>query len=181
MTTRGATVKHDTLETLTLLRPMITRRYVLVVDHEKCCGCKICALVCPQEAISLSDAELAEGRVKSPPRIDIDSGLCNFCGECVVMCPTHALSMTVNGEPEVPVLKGDAFPMLIRTMKVEQAPCEQDLRLARGQIVRERELLFAVGHPLHLDMHAALDGLPYIRESQLISLLQLPVDFGRDV
>lgn len=124
MTTRGVTVKYDTPETSTLLRPMITRRYELVVDHEKCCGCKICALVCPQEAISLSDAELAEGRVESPPRIDIDPGLCNFCGECVVMCPTHALSITVNGEPEVPVLKGDAFPMLIRTMKVEQAPCE---------------------------------------------------------
>lgn len=124
MTTRGAIIKHDTPQTLTLLRPMITRRYELVVDHEKCCSCKICLLVCPQEAIALSETELVEGRVHVPPRVDIDTSLCNFCGECVVVCPTHALSITVNGEPEVPVLKGDAFPMLIRTMKVEQAPCE---------------------------------------------------------
>ena len=31
------------------------------------------------------------------------------------MCPTHALAMTVNGKPEVPVIKGKAFPMLMRT------------------------------------------------------------------
>lgn len=124
MTTRGKTIKHDTPEALSLLRPMITRRYELLVDHGKCCSCKICELVCPQEAITLSEVELVEGRVVVTPRVDIDDALCNFCGECVAMCPTHALSMTVNSQPEVPVLKGEAFPMLIRTMKVEQAPCE---------------------------------------------------------
>ena len=124
MTTRGTTVKSDTPEALTLLRPMITRRYELVADHERCCGCKICATVCPQEAITLSEAEVADGRLVVRPRIDIDASLCNFCGECVAVCPTHALSETVNGEPEVPVIKGEAFPILTRTMKVAQGPCE---------------------------------------------------------
>ena len=41
----------------------------------------------------------------------------------MVMCPTHALSMTVNGEPEVPVLVGDAFPLLIRKNVVDQEAC----------------------------------------------------------
>lgn len=123
MTTRGKTIKKDRAGRLTLTRPMVTRHYELILDHGKCCGCKICELVCPREAISLSEPELAEGHLQTQPRVDIDDALCNYCGECVVLCPTHALSMTVNGAPEVPVLKGEAFPMLIRRMVVDQAPC----------------------------------------------------------
>lgn len=77
----------------------------------------------PREAITLQDGQLAEGRLATDPRIDIDPELCNYCGECVVMCPTYALSMTVNGEPEVPVLVGDAFPVLIRENEVDQEAC----------------------------------------------------------
>lgn len=123
MPTRGTTIKHDTPEALTLLRPMITRRYELVADHEKCCGCLLCEMLCPLEAITLSAGELADGRLATPPRLDIDPALCNFCGECVVICPTHALSMTVNGEPEVPVLVAEAFPALVRKNKVDQEVC----------------------------------------------------------
>lgn len=124
MTTRGTTIKHDTPEALTLLRPMITRRYELVADHGKCCGCLLCETLCPLEAITLSEAELVDGRVATPPRVDIDPALCNFCGECVVICPTHVLSMTVNGEPEVPVLVGEAFPALIRANVVDEQVCQ---------------------------------------------------------
>ncbi len=130
MATRGKVIKQDTLEKLTLLRPMITRRYELVVDHEKCCGCKICALVCPQEAITLSDPVVAEGHLVTRARVDIDGDRCSFCGECVAMCPTHALSMTVNGEPENPVIKGKAFPMLLRSVKVNQEVCENTTDIA---------------------------------------------------
>ena len=117
---RGTTRKSDTPQVLTLLRPMITRRYELMADHEKCCGCHICEIVCPREAITLSDAVLSDGRLLEKPRVDIDAAKCSFCGECVALCPTHALSMTVNCQPEVPVVKADAFPKLIRTNTVDQ-------------------------------------------------------------
>lgn len=123
MATRGKVIKADTPERQTLLRPMITRRYELVADHTRCCGCSICATVCPQEAIALSAATLQDGRLAVRPRIDIDADKCSFCGECVALCPTHALSLTVNGEAEVPVIKGKAFPLLIRTMRVDQTLC----------------------------------------------------------
>jgi 4Fe-4S ferredoxin len=149
MTTRGKVIKTDTPERQTLLRPMVTRRYELVADHTLCCGCSICVTVCPREAITLSAAALAEGRLTARPRIDIEPDKCNFCGECVALCPTHALSMTVNGEVEVPVLKGKAFPMLIRTMRVDQAICEATADAAyiencptgaiSGEIVRDVE------------------------------------------
>lgn len=119
MTTRGTTIRTQTPDKLTLLRPMITRRYELVVDHKKCCSCKICELVCPHDAISLSKVELTNGRVAVRPVVDIDPKKCSFCGECVVMCPTHAISMTVNGKAEIPVIKGEAFPLLIRKNVVD--------------------------------------------------------------
>jgi len=122
--TRGTTIKRATPETLTLLRPMITRRYELVVEHGKCCGCKVCAALCPREAIALSKAELADGRLAKKPQVDIDPAKCNYCGECVVMCPTYAISLTVNGQAEVPVLKGEAFPTLRRGNVVDLAACQ---------------------------------------------------------
>jgi 4Fe-4S ferredoxin len=124
MSTRGKTIKLETPEGQTLVRPMITRRYVLLADRVKCCGCKICQLVCPREAISLRAPQVVDGRTLVEPKADVDADKCSFCGECVVLCPTHALSMTVNGEPEIPVIKGDAFPMLVRTMRVDQAAFE---------------------------------------------------------
>ncbi len=124
MTTRGTPIKQETPEKTTLLRPMITRRYEFSVDHEQCCGCKICATVCPQEAITVSQAELADGRVVARPRVDMDPKKCSFCGECVVLCPTHALTMTINGQVEIPVIKGEAFPLLIRGTVVDQAACQ---------------------------------------------------------
>lgn len=120
---RGTTVKRDTAQALTLLRPMITRRCEFTASHERCCGCRTCETLCPTEAITVSPAELEDGRVAVPARVDIDVSKCNFCGECVAMCPTHSLSMIINGAPEVPVIKGEVFPLLIRTMQVEQGPC----------------------------------------------------------
>ncbi len=121
MATRGRIIKTDTPSILTLVRPMVKRRSDLTLDHEKCCGCDICELICPREAISLAEAELVDGRLVREPRVDIDPERCNLCGECVVLCPTHAYSMTIDGRPEIPVLAGEAFPQLVRLVRVDQA------------------------------------------------------------
>ena len=122
MPLRGTTVKTSGEERLTLLRPMVTRRFELTVDHTLCVGCGTCAKVCPREAISMGEPLVVEGRLVQKPRVDIDDQTCSFCGECVALCPTHALAMTVNGETEIPVVKAQAFPFLVRRVKVNQAP-----------------------------------------------------------
>lgn len=130
MPTRGSAIKRDTPTRQVLLRPMVTRRYELDVDHEKCCGCRICATVCPRQAIQLTPAQLAGGRVITRPRVDIDEKLCSFCGECVALCPVHALDMRINDVPEIPVVKGEAFPLLLRTMQVQQEACRRSTDLS---------------------------------------------------
>jgi len=124
MPTRGTAIKTATENRLSLLRPMVTRRYELSVDHELCCGCHTCETICPREAITLSEAVVVDGRVVESSRVDIDETTCSFCGECVVLCPTHALQMTINDKPEIPVIRAQAFPMLIRRISVNQEPLQ---------------------------------------------------------
>ncbi|MCS3924024.1 4Fe-4S binding protein [Methanosalsum natronophilum] len=56
---------------------------VAIVDAEECTGCELCVDVCPVEAISMNDDELAV----------IDADTCNDCGDCVDECPVEAISM----------------------------------------------------------------------------------------
>ncbi|MFP4589111.1 MAG: FAD-binding protein [Candidatus Acetothermia bacterium] len=55
------------------------------IDQEKCTGCGQCIKVCPTDAISLSEKDLAE----------VDRSLCISCGACVSVCPTEAISTEI--------------------------------------------------------------------------------------
>ena len=52
------------------------------MDKERCLSCGICADICPEHAISMTDTA------------EIDSNRCNGCGACVEECPTEALSLS---------------------------------------------------------------------------------------
>ncbi len=52
------------------------------LDLEKCNGCTLCFVYCPEGAIKLTD--------KDRPIIDYD--YCKGCGLCIEECPTHALT-----------------------------------------------------------------------------------------
>ena len=115
---RGSTTKLETGQLLALERNMITKRFCLQLLRDRCMGCDVCSLACPQEAIELRPGAVENGRLTQGPTIDIDSAHCNFCGECVVLCPVNALQLTVNGQPEVPVIEYETFPELIKEVSV---------------------------------------------------------------
>lgn len=54
-----------------------------VVDQNKCIGCNVCVTVCPFEAASKGEDNIAK----------IDEDTCKGCGICAAKCPTIAISM----------------------------------------------------------------------------------------
>lgn len=54
----------------------------IMVDQEKCIGCKKCAAVCPEKAITVSEKKAS---------IAVDK--CIGCGECLTVCPVKAAGM----------------------------------------------------------------------------------------
>jgi len=110
MSERGKTIKKRTEHTMTLERPMVTRHYLMTWDLDRCVGCQMGPTVCPKDSLTHVDGEIVDGRMVVKPSVDVDPELCVLCGICVEICTVHAISMTVNDQPENPVLKYDAFP-----------------------------------------------------------------------
>ncbi len=64
-----------------------------VVNRKECIGCKLCAMVCPSNVITMDS--------QNKPVIDL--GGCIFCGECASACPRKAIVMS--NEYELAVYK----------------------------------------------------------------------------
>ncbi|MGL5514953.1 MAG: DUF362 domain-containing protein [Sporomusa sp.] len=54
----------------------------IVVDQEKCVGCKKCSAVCPEQAITVSNKKAS-----------VTGKKCIGCGECLTVCPLKATGM----------------------------------------------------------------------------------------
>jgi len=54
-----------------------------VVNEEECVGCGACVDVCPTEAITMTDDDVAK----------VDPETCTDCGTCVEECPSEAITM----------------------------------------------------------------------------------------
>jgi len=112
---RGITQATKNEKEIILESAMVTRHYVMRWDLEYCVGCQLGPSICPFDAITHVDAVLEDGRMVGKQAVDIDPEKCVFCGECMEMCPVSVISMTVNGEPENPVIKYEAFPELVQS------------------------------------------------------------------
>jgi len=115
MSRRGLTQKRTSESEIVLERAMVTRHYLLIWDLERCMGCQIGPQVCPMEAVTYVEAMLQDGRMIEKQSVDVIAEKCIFCGECVEMCPVSAITLTVNGQPENPVIQYEAFPELIQS------------------------------------------------------------------
>lgn len=115
MSGRGVTKAIKTEKKIVLERAMVTRHTLMSWDLERCVGCQIGPQVCPMDAVIHVDALLEHGRMVNRQTVDIDAEKCIFCGECMEMCPVNAITLTVNGQPENPVIIYDAFPELIQS------------------------------------------------------------------
>lgn len=110
MSNRGKTFKKRNAHEMTLERPMVTRHYLMTWDLDRCVGCQMGPTACPKDALTHVDGEIVDGRMATPPSVDVDPDACVMCGICVEICPVHAIDMQINHKPENPVLEFDAFP-----------------------------------------------------------------------
>ena len=55
----------------------------LALDDSKCCGCAMCATVCPHGVFAIRD----------DTAVIMDRDACIECGACAMNCPTEAISV----------------------------------------------------------------------------------------
>jgi formate hydrogenlyase subunit 6/NADH:ubiquinone oxidoreductase subunit I len=66
-------------------------RGTLVLDPERCGGCRNCMRACPIDCLWVEVERSATGKMQ-PSRFDVDILRCMFCGLCVMNCPTKCLT-----------------------------------------------------------------------------------------
>ena len=59
-----------------------------------CCGCQLCATICPSQCIYIETSEGAVDGRKHIDTFDLDLARCIFCGFCEEVCPCAAIVMT---------------------------------------------------------------------------------------
>ncbi|MFQ6105453.1 MAG: DUF362 domain-containing protein [Candidatus Hydrothermarchaeaceae archaeon] len=77
--------------------------FKLEVKEEECTGCGNCAVVCPINAMVVTEVLGGKG---GGVELRIENGIskvtleeCNGCGVCVSMCPNRAISLNVREQP----------------------------------------------------------------------------------
>jgi 2-oxoglutarate ferredoxin oxidoreductase subunit delta len=63
----------------------------IVIDSERCKGCELCAGVCPQRIICMSESFNARGY--HPAQLVDPAGACTGCGVCAIICPDVAITV----------------------------------------------------------------------------------------
>jgi len=121
---RGQSIKLENLAEIRLERKFLKKSYLLHLDKNLCNGCGICFEVCPQDAIKQLPSSVFEGHLIEKPTIDLDEDSCILCGECVVLCPMNALTMQVDGKEIAPIVENEAFPLLLKEIRVMKEKCD---------------------------------------------------------
>lgn len=65
--------------------------------EERCIACKLCEVICPAQAITISAEKRADGSRRTIS-YDIDMLKCIYCGLCEEACPVDAIVETPNVE-----------------------------------------------------------------------------------
>ena len=120
---RADVMKHQLDKKLVLERKTLVKRHVLTLDANQCVGCGICEAICPKESPKLSSPVTQDGRLLQKPQVDFEADKCIFCGECVDLCPTNAIRLEINGEPRIPVIEFEAFPILRKVIAIDAKKC----------------------------------------------------------
>ncbi|MCS7121112.1 MAG: 4Fe-4S binding protein [Archaeoglobaceae archaeon] len=71
----------------------VPKKIVTCAEPESCLGCRLCANVCPREAITVKEIEVAKRVVSYVLKVLTEK--CVGCGLCVRQCPMNVLKLEV--------------------------------------------------------------------------------------
>jgi 2-oxoglutarate ferredoxin oxidoreductase subunit delta len=71
----------------------------VVVDAERCKGCEICVVSCPQGNLKLSDSRNRKGYHPAVFEYHGTKGDCTACGLCYWVCPDFAIAEVARWRP----------------------------------------------------------------------------------
>jgi len=124
----GGIIRQRSRSEILLKRSLLTREYLLRLNRNLCDGCGVCAENCPKEAIRWNPPLVVAGRLTRKPTIDFDVESCILCGECATICPLDALGMEIDGEEIATIVKNEAFPVLLKEIKVAKEKCKPECK-----------------------------------------------------
>jgi 2-oxoglutarate ferredoxin oxidoreductase subunit delta len=64
----------------------------IAIDQDRCKGCGLCGLACPQELIAIADSQLNANGFHPAILLDPDS-TCTGCAICAVICPDVCITV----------------------------------------------------------------------------------------
>lgn len=128
-TMSSSTIKRESRGEILLKRSLLTREYLLRLNKRLCDGCGLCSENCPKEAIKWNPPLVVAGRLVRKPTIDFVVDKCILCGECAIICPLDALRMEIDGVEIATIVKNEAFPVLLKEVKVTREKCKPECKL----------------------------------------------------
>lgn len=64
----------------------------ILIDSERCKGCDLCCVFCPQQVIKLDTGRLNAGGYH-PAALDESENLCTGCAVCAIVCPDVCITV----------------------------------------------------------------------------------------
>lgn len=67
-------------------------RGTIIIDQQRCKGCELCTMVCPQHILVMADGQLNSKGYVPAALIDPDKR-CTGCAICAVICPDVCITV----------------------------------------------------------------------------------------